>query len=471
MVAMTQHMSRRGGAAAATARAHDTQGTPAPPRPHGQIQHPRRGWMLRCPSSSSAFAYGRAAHGGRRDVPACALASERTPKPKPWKERDARLVLEDGSVWHGRAFGAKGTVVAEVVFNTSLTGYQEILTDPSYEGQFVAFTQPHIGNVGINEGDMESSHCHLKGVVVKHLSENVSNYRSVSTLSDYLADQGVVGIADVDTRALTRQLRVTGSLVGVITTETEAAVPEADLVEQAKSWSILGKDLIGEVSCEAPYEWKEATEGEWEFDAAAASAAAAAPPGEGPLHVVAYDYGIKTNILRRLASHGCRVTVVPAGYPAADVIAMNPDGVFFSNGPGDPSAAPYAVENARALLGKQPVFGICMGHQILGQAFGGETFKLKFGHHGGNHPIKNMLTGQIEISAQNHNFAIDPETLPDSVKVTHVNLNDGTCAGTVSEELKALTIQYHPEASPGPHDADVAFKQFVEMMKDGRSTR
>lgn len=390
---------------------------------------------------------------------------------KPWEEKTARLVLEDGSVWPGIGFGAEGTVVAEVVFNTSLTGYQEILTDPSYKGQFVVFTQPHIGNVGINQGDMESQQCHLKGVIIRHRSEIVSNYRSVSTLDDYLKSEGVIAISGVDTRALTRILRVTGSLVGVLC--TDPSVDDKELVEKAKSWSILGKDLLAEVTCDRPYIWKGETEDEWEFMSSNGSGenGAGTKSGTDKLRVVAYDYGVKTNILKRLASHGCEVTVVPADYPADKVIEMDPDGVFFSNGPGDPSAAPYAVENAKKIIGEKPTFGICMGHQIMGQAFGGSIFKLKFGHHGGNHPIKNTVTNQIEISAQNHNYAIDPASLPDSVRVTHINLNDGTCAGMVSEELNAMTIQYHPEASPGPHDADVAFEQFVTMMKLERAQK
>lgn len=372
-----------------------------------------------------------------------------------------RLALEDGSIWHGTAFGATGKRVGECVFNTSMAGYQEILTDPSYKGQFVVFTYPHLGNVGINPGDMESSKVHLGGVIARDYSLVVSNYRANTTLDAYLKAQGVLGIADVDTRAITRRLRVTGCLNGAIC--TDASVSDADLVASTKAWSIVGQDLIREVTCAEPYEWAERTEGEWEF-----AAAARAAEGGAPLHVVAYDYGVKRNILRRLASFGCRVTVVPADFPAADVLAMDPDGVFFSNGPGDPSAVPYAVANAKAILGQKPVFGICMGHQVLGQAFGGSTFKLKFGHHGGNHPIRHVPTGRIEISAQNHNFAVDPESLPAGVEVSHVNLNDGTCAGLVAPALRAMTIQYHPEASPGPHDADVCFEQYVGMMRDAR---
>ena len=375
-----------------------------------------------------------------------------------------RLVLSDGSVWHGTAFGHTGTAVGECVFNTSMTGYQEILTDPSYKGQFVVFTYPHIGNVGINPEDMESSKCHLGGVIVRDLSLIVSNYRSNMSLDAYCKEQKVMGIANVDTRAITRRLRVDGCLNGVIC--TDASVPDAELVAMTKSWSIVGQDLIKEVTCAAPYEWTE-TSGEWEFSNDARREKK--EHGSKPFRVVCYDYGIKLNILRRLASYGCELTVVPADYPAEKVLAMEPDGVFFSNGPGDPSAVPYAVENAKAIVGKKPVFGICMGHQVLGQAFGASTFKLPFGHHGGNHPIRFEPDGRIEISAQNHNFAVDPSTLPKEVQVSHVNLNDGTCAGLVAPSLKAMTIQYHPEASPGPRDADICFLQFMEMMENDRA--
>lgn len=368
-------------------------------------------------------------------------------------------MLEDGSVWKGAGFGAKGTEVGEVVFNTSLTGYQEIMTDPSYKGQFVVFTHPHIGNTGINKEDVESKQCHLGAIIVRDHSCVVSNYRSVQTLDDYCREQNVIGISNLDTRSLTKKLRETGCLVGAIS--TDPGKTDEELIGLARNWSIVGKDLLSVVSCTEPYEWKDSTEHEWEFSPGAVKASKAAQR----YTVVAYDFGIKHNILRRLASFGCKIIVVPATYPAAEVLKMNPDGVFFSNGPGDPSAAPYAVDNAREVLGKKPVFGICMGHQVLGQAFGGKTFKLKFGHHGGNHPIKHVPSGRVEISAQNHNFAVDPATLPPGVEVTHINLNDNTCAGMVYSAKKAMTIQYHPEASPGPHDADVCFEQFIDMMK------
>lgn len=377
----------------------------------------------------------------------------------PFPKKNARLVLENGSVWRGVSFGATGTEIGEVVFNTALSGYQEVMTDPSYKGQFVSFTCPHIGNTGINFEDNESTKCHLGAIIVRDLSLSVSNYRSRVSLSDYCKQQGVLGISDLDTRALTKELRETGCLVGVISTDESKS--DDELVAMARSWTIVGKDLLSVVSCTEPYEWRQGSHKEWEFNLKLADGSVK----PAPFHIVAYDFGIKLNILRRLASYGCRITVVPATYPASKVLEMNPDGVFFSNGPGDPSAAPYAVDNAKAILGKKPVFGICMGHQILGQAFGGKTFKLKFGHHGSNHPIRHMPTGRVEISSQNHNFAVDPATLPSGVEVTHVNLNDGTCAGMVYADKKAMTIQYHPEASPGPHDADVCFEQFVAMMK------
>ncbi|KAK9817498.1 hypothetical protein WJX74_010739 [Apatococcus lobatus] len=402
----------------------------------------------------------------RRSVPSRSVVvrAESGASP-PWVSPDARLVLSDGSVWHGNAFGATGTAVGEVVFNTSLTGYQEILTDPSYKGQFVTFTHPHIGNTGINPDDMESEKCHLGGIVVRDLSCVVSNYRSKQSLSDYCASQNVMGIANVDTRAITRRLRDDGCLNGVIC--NDASISDEKLLQKTKEWSIVGMDLVSQVTCQQPYEWKDPTGEDWEYRLAMSDSNGST--SNEPLHVVAYDFGTKHNILRRLASHGCKITVVPADFPADKVIDLNPDGIFLSNGPGDPSALPYAVDSTKSLLGKKPIFGICMGHQILGQACGGSTFKLKFGHHGGNHPIRHDSTGRIEISAQNHNYAVNPETFDSGVQVSHINLNDGTCAGIVFPTLQAMGIQYHPEASPGPHDADICFSQFVDMMKAYKS--
>ncbi|KAJ6308603.1 hypothetical protein OIU76_018231 [Salix suchowensis] len=290
---------------------------------------------------------------------------------RPWKTSDARLVLEDGSVWRAKSFGARGTQVCEVVFNTSLTGYQEILTDPSYAGQFVLMTNPHIGNTGVNFDDEESRQCFLAGLVIRSLSISTSNWRCTKALGDYLLERNLMGIYDVDTRAITRRLRQDGSLIGVLTTEESKT--DEELLEMSRSWDIVGIDLISGVTCTAPYEWVDKTDPEWDFNC----------EGRGDIyHVTAYDFGIKHNILRRLSSYGCKITVVPSNWPASETLKMKPDGVLFSNGPGDPSAVPYAVKTVKELLGNVPVFGICMGHQLLGQALGGKTFKMKFGHHG-----------------------------------------------------------------------------------------
>nr|GMC63008.1 carbamoyl-phosphate synthase small chain, chloroplastic-like [Ipomoea batatas] len=376
-----------------------------------------------------------------------------------WKVADARLVLEDGSIWRAKSFGASGTQVGEVVFNTSLTGYQEILTDPSYAGQFVLMTNPHIGNTGVNYDDEESRQCFLAGLVIRSLSISTSNWRCTETLGDYLASRNIMGIYDVDTRAITRRLREDGSLIGVLTTEEHKT--DEELLEMSRTWDIVGRylllvvdavaeragvDLISGVSCKAPYEWVDKTRSTWDFNINERS--------QETYNVVAYDFGIKQNILRRLASYGCKITVVPSTWPASETLKMKPDGVLFSNGPGDPSAVPYAVETVKEIIGKVPVFGICMGHQLLGQALGGRTFKMKFGHHGGNHPVRNLCNGSVEISAQNHNYAVDPKSLPEGVEVTHINLNDGSCAGLAFPQQKLMALQYHPEASPGPHDSD-----------------
>ncbi|GAB2219711.1 hypothetical protein Droror1_Dr00007348 [Drosera rotundifolia] len=379
---------------------------------------------------------------------------------RPWKIADARLVLEDGSIWKAKSFGATGTQVGEVVFNTSLTGYQEILTDPSYAGQFVLMTNPHIGNTGVNFDDEESRRCFLAGLVIRSYSISTSNWRSAETLGRYLAKRNIMGIYDVDTRAITRRLREEGSLIGVLSTEQSKS--DKELLEMSQSWDIVGVDLISGVTCESPYEWVDKTSDHWDFNSEGRH-------GEAYL-VVAYDFGIKQNILRRLASFGCKITVVPSTWPASETLRMKPDGILFSNGPGDPSAVPYAVETVKELLGKAPIFGICMGHQLLGQALGGKTFKMKFGHHGGNHPVRNLRNGRVEISSQNHNYAVDPASLPDGIEVTHINLNDGTCAGLAFPALNIMSLQYHPEASPGPHDSDSVFWDFVDLMKRVKET-
>ena len=374
------------------------------------------------------------------------------------KSYNAAVALEDGSVFFGTRFGAKGTVSGEVVFNTSMMGYQEILTDPSYNGQIVTMTYPHIGNVGVNPEDMESSRPHVEGFVVKEASRVSSNWRSRGNLGDFLERHGIPGIAGVDTRAITKLLRVKGALNGVLSTEELDGVK---LVEMARACPGLeGRDLVREVTCQERYEWKE--ESPW-------VAKTLGHIGIEPrpfFHIVAIDCGVKWNILRIMKTLGAKVTVVPAQTGAEEILSLKPDGIFLSNGPGDPQGAPYVVETVRRLLGKKPIFGICLGHQILGLALGGKTYKMKFGHHGGNQPVMDLERKKVAITAQNHGFCVDEKSIPDKdVTLTHINLNDKTPEGMRHKRLPAFSVQYHPENSPGPHDAIGHFLEFFEMMK------
>ena len=372
----------------------------------------------------------------------------------------AVLALENGTWFAGRAVGAAGVTAGEVVFNTSMTGYQEILTDPSYAGQIVTMTCPQIGNYGVAEAeDRESGAPRVAGFVMRDDSPVASNWRATGTLRDYLAAHGVVGIAGVDTRALTRLLRTAGVMRGVIGTGT--ADPEALVARAQASPRMEGADLVRSVTCAEAFDWRA------EDDAPAAGfAVEPARRAARPLRVAAYDLGMKRNILRRLAAHGCEVRVFPASAPASALLAMRPDGVFFSNGPGDPAPLDYVVRNARAAIGGgMPVFGICLGHQVLGLALGARTYKLRFGHRGANHPVRNLATERVEITSQNHGFAVDPESVPDDVEVTHRNLYDGTIEGLRHKRLPVSCVQYHPEASPGPHDADYLFGGFIDAME------
>jgi carbamoyl-phosphate synthase small subunit len=394
---------------------------------------------------------------------------------------EAILVLEDGTVLHGEGFGAETTVVGEVVFNTSLTGYQEVITDPSYRGQMVCMTLPHVGNTGVNAEDVESDRPQVTAFIVREVSPVVSNWRANETLPAYLARHGIPGISEVDTRALTRRLRDKGVLRAALSTDGACSI--AELLAMARAWEGLdGRDLVSEVTCQEAYHWLDATQPAWTpvpagrdktqggakvLVAETELQAAATEPAAMP-HIVAYDFGIKHNILRRLASHNLRVTVVPAQTPAAEVLAMEPDGIFLSNGPGDPAGVPYAAESVAALMDSgKPMFGICLGHQIIGLALGAKTYKLKFGHHGGNQPVSDVDATNVQITAQNHNYAVDESTLPANVQVTHRNLNDGTVEGLRLTDRPVFCVQYHPEASPGPHDADLLFARFAEMVKGG----
>lgn len=372
----------------------------------------------------------------------------------------ALLALADGTLWEGRGFGATGETTGEIVFNTSLTGYQEILTDPSYHGQVVTFTMPHIGNYGTTPEDDESDRVWAAGVVIRSLSPVVSNWRARQSLPDYLAERGIVAITDVDTRALVRHIRTVGAQNCAI---SSVDIDPQRLVGLARSArEMTGLDLAREVTCDEPYSWGEAADWWQAPGSPGGDAAEAGPPRR--YKVVAYDYGIKRNILRLLAAYGCDVRVVPATTPAAEVLALDPDGIFLSNGPGDPAACTYAIDNVRQLLGRKPMFGICLGHQIMGLALGAKTYKLKFGHRGGNQPVQVTGSGAVQISSHNHGFAVDADTLPAGVRLSHVNLNDRCCEGIEAPEQKAFAVQYHPESSPGPHDSDELFARFMTLM-------
>ena len=375
---------------------------------------------------------------------------------------NAILALEDGTWFRGVAAGAQGEARGEVVFNTGMTGYQEVLTDPSYAGQIVTMTAPLIGNYGIASGDAESQAPRVAGFVMREASPIASNWRADSTLREYLVRHNIVAIADIDTRALTRTLRSAGVMRGVIAT---GQVDPQALVEKARSIPKMeGADLVRTVTCDSPFEWREKAAGAGDAEQREFGIAPERVAGRRR-RIAAYDFGIKWNILRRLDAYGCDVHVFPATAPAADLLAINPDGVFLSNGPGDPAALDYAIANVRQLIeSDRPMFGICLGHQILGLASGGRTFKLKFGHRGANHPVKELASGKVEITSQNHGFAVDPESLPSGVAVTHLNLYDGTVEGFRHVAKPIFSVQYHPEASPGPHDADYLFRQFLDAM-------
>jgi carbamoyl-phosphate synthase small subunit len=386
------------------------------------------------------------------------------------KKEKAVLALEDGKVFAGWAFGAGGERAGEVVFNTSMTGYQEVLTDPSYKGQIVTMTYPLIGNTGVNEEDLESTHPHVEGFVVKENCPFPSNWRSQGSLSDYLKRCGIVGLEGIDTRALTKHLRTAGAMRGIISTED---LNPSSLTEKARnSPRMEGSDWVRAVTCGEPYEWGEGEIGKkaargtglglWEWG----KGQAIAPTVEKKYRVAAMDFGMKHNIVRHLASRGCRVRVVPARTKAEEILALKPHGIFLSNGPGDPAALPHIIETVRALLGQKPIFGICLGHQLLGLAMGGKTYKLKFGHRGANQPVKNLLNGKVEITVQNHGFCVDLDSLPaGQVEITHINLNDQSLEGMRHRRLPVFSVQYHPEASAGPHDAAYLFDEFITLME------
>ncbi len=372
----------------------------------------------------------------------------------------ALLALADGTVFFGKGIGAVGSTVGEVVFNTSMSGYQEILTDPSYSRQIVTLTYPHIGNTGVNREDVEADRVHAAGLVIRDLPLLPSNFRMEKRLDAYLRDENIVAIAGLDTRKLTRILREKGAQAGCIVTAAEGAALNAEqAIAAAREFpGLAGMDLAKVVSVKSSYPW---SEGEWELGKGFVS-------GDSRFHVVAYDFGVKRNILRMLASRGCRLTVVPAQTPAKDVLALKPDGVFLSNGPGDPEPCDYAIEAIKEILAARlPTFGICLGHQLLALASGAKTLKMKAGHHGANHPVKDVETGQVLITSQNHGFAVDAATMPDNLRVTHVSLFDGTNQGIARTDVPAFSFQGHPEASPGPHDVSYLFDRFIRLMEDG----
>jgi carbamoyl-phosphate synthase small subunit len=378
----------------------------------------------------------------------------------------ATLALEDGRIFTGVSFGAQGTRVGEICFNTSMTGYQEVLTDPSYRGQIVAMTYPLIGNYGTNSLDQESSSPHVRGFVIEELSEAPSSWRSEMSLEEYLHKWDIPGVQGIDTRALTRHLRTRGAMKACLTTEDMS--PKEAARRALEGAGVVGMDYVQEVTTAEAYQWDPHDElsKPWTItNGIDSSNAPSLPPIR--FRVVAYDYGMKQNILRLLRQKGFGVTVVPATTSAQKVLDLNPDGVFLSNGPGDPAALPYAHEAVRSLMGKKPIFGICLGHQVLGFAFGGSTFKLKFGHRGANQPVKDLQSGRVSITSQNHGFAVDPGSLPKDVEVSHINLNDGTVEGMRHKDLPIFSVQYHPEAAPGPHDASYFFSQFAELIEKG----
>ena len=367
----------------------------------------------------------------------------------------ALVALEDGTIFEGRSFTGPGEAIGEIVFNTGMTGYQEILTDPSYKGQIVTMTYPLIGNYGVNDEDMESNNIHSDAFLIKEYSAIPSNFRATGTLADFLKSRNILGVEGLDTRAITRHTREAGALKGIVST---LDLDPESLVNKAKSWAgLVGQDMVSKVTCPEAYGWSE------QGPVPGSHFKSAAP---GTHKVIAIDYGLKYNQLRLLSQRGCQVQVVPAQTNAADILAMNPDGIFLSNGPGDPDGVPGVVNTIRDLLGKKPIFGICLGHQILGLAYGGSTYKLKFGHRGSNQPVKDLSTDKVEITAQNHGFCVDINSLnPDKVELTHINLNDNSVEGMRHKKYPAFSVQYHPENAPGPHDSLYLFDRFIEMMK------